>query len=372
RLSGKVGGSTNVGLLHMRSEAVDGVAPRNDYSVARVSQELANRSSIGAIFVNRDGDGSLVGDDDDDYNRTYAVDGRWGIGDNTVIAGYVGETDTPGLTAKDHAFSLRGDYNSAQWSTGLGYTEIGEDFNPEVGFLARDGYRKVDGRILRRYRPEDWWGIHELRPHVAYRGFWDFDGFYESGFIHIDNHWEWKNGAEIHTGMNLTHEGVKTPFDIVEGVTVPVGEYDHEEAALVFMSDEGAPFSARLNATIGGLFGGDRITLAPTLRYRIGERFSSELSWNYNDIDLPVADGHFQINLARLRLSYSFTPKILLQALVQYDDRDDLVATNVRFSWLQSANAGLYLVYNELDEEGLRKPRREIILKYSRIVDLLR
>jgi hypothetical protein len=171
--------------------------------------------------------------------------------------------------------------------------------------------------------------------------------------------------------MNLTHEGVKDPFDIVDGVTVPVGEYDHEEALLVFMSDEGAPFSAELRSTIGGLFGGDRISLQPTLRYRIGERFSSELSWNYNDIDLPVPDGHFQINLARLRVSYSFTPKILLQALVQYDDRDDLVATNLRFSWLQSANAGLYLVYNEIDEEGLRKPRREVILKYSRIIDLL-
>jgi hypothetical protein len=29
-------------------------------------------------------------------------------------------------------------------------------------------------------------------------------------------------------------------------------------------------------------------------------------------------------------------------------------------------------VYNEIDEEGLRKPRREFLLKYSRIIDLLR
>jgi hypothetical protein len=373
RLSGKVGASTNVGLLHMRSEAVEGLAPRNDYSVARVNQELPNRSSVGAIFVNRNGDGSLLGDsDDDDYNRTYAVDGRWGIGDNTVIAGYVGKTDTPGLTGKDHAFSLRADYSSAKWSNGIGYTEIGDDFNPEVGFLARQGYRKADLRVLRRYRPANWWGLHELRPHVAYRGFWDFDGTYQSGFIHIDNHWEWKNGVEIHTGMNITHEGVTTPFDIVDGVTVPVDEYDHEEAQLVLLSDEGAAFSASLRATAGGLFGGDRVSLQPAVKYRIGETFSTELSWNYNDIDLPVTNGHFKINLARLRVSYSFTPKILLQALVQYDDRDDLVATNLRFSWLQSANAGLFLVYNEIDEEGLRKPRREIILKYSRIVDLLR
>lgn len=372
RLSGKVGNSTNVGLLHMRSEAVDGIAPRNDYSVARVNQELPNRSSIGVIFVNRNGDGSLLGDGDDDYNRTYAIDGRWGIGDNTVISGYAAKTDTPGLSGKDHAFSMRADYSSAKWSSGIGYTEVGDDFNPEVGFLARSGYRKGNFRILRRYRPEDWWGLHELRPHIGYRGFWDFDGFYESGFVHIDNHWEWKSGVEIHTGMNITHEGVKTPFDIVEGVTVPVGNYNHKEALLVLMSNEGAPFSASLRATVGGLFGGDRVTLQPTVRYRIGDSFSTELSWNYNDIDLPVPDGHFQINLARLRVSYSFTPKILLQALVQYDDRHDLIATNLRFSWLQSANAGLYLVYNEIDEEGLRKPRREILLKYSRIVDLLR
>ena len=57
----------------MRSEAVQGVAPQNDYTVARVNQELANRSAVGAILVSRDGESS------DDYNRSYALDGRWGF-----------------------------------------------------------------------------------------------------------------------------------------------------------------------------------------------------------------------------------------------------------------------------------------------------
>ena len=83
--------------------------------------------------------------------------------------------------------------------------------------------------------------------------------------------------------------------------------------------------------------------------------------------------GEFEANLARLRLSYSFTPKILLQALVQYNELDDVLGTNLRFSWLQSANAGLFLVYNEVDERGIsaRPTGREIILKYSHIFDLL-
>ena len=74
-----------VGLLRMSSEEVDGFASANDYAVARINQELPNRSSIGALVVDRQGDGSLLGNGPDDENQTYALDGRWGIGNNALI-----------------------------------------------------------------------------------------------------------------------------------------------------------------------------------------------------------------------------------------------------------------------------------------------
>ncbi|MFQ5548426.1 MAG: DUF5916 domain-containing protein [Woeseia sp.] len=374
RLSGKVSDATNIGLLYMRTEAVPGVAPANDYAVARVSQEFANRSSIGGLFIDRSGDGSLLPAGADDYNRTYAIDGRWGLGEHIDFEAWAARTATPGLSGRDDAFSVDANYSSGEWSSSLGYTEVGADFNPEVGFLTRDDYRRYSGFIMRRIRPEDLWGLHELRPHIWYRGFWDFDGFQETGFLHIDNHWEWKSGMEFHTGVNFTREGVKDAFEIDNGVIVEPGTYKHEELQLVYFTNQSAPLSARLRAVIGGFFGGDKTTLRPSLRYRIGETFSTELSWSYNDIRLPVANGDFEVNLARLRISYSFTPKILLQALVQYDDRNDITAANLRFSWLQSANAGLFVVYNEIDRHGIggRTGRgREFIIKYSRIFDLL-
>ena len=372
RLSGKVGGTTNVGLLYMGSEAVDGIASENRYAVARVNQELANRSSIGFLVVDRDGDGSLNANPDSDDNQTYAIDGRWGIGQNGLIQGWAARTDTPGLTGRDEAFNLRGDYNDADWSLGLGYTQVGEDFNPEVGFLSRRGYRKYDGRILRRIRPDNLWGLFEIRPHVSYRGFWDFDGFQETGFLHVDSHWEFESSREIHTGVNFTTEGVKQPFDIIDGVTIQPGTYKHSEAQLVFQGDQSAPLSFFVRAVIGGRFGGDRVTANPTVRFRIGEKFTSEFIYNINDFDLPVPGGDFTANLARLRLSYSFTPKILLQMLAQYNEVADTVSMNLRFSWLQSATSGLYLVYNELDERGLGAPPRgrEFIIKYSHIFDV--
>ena len=374
RLSGKVGGTTNVGMLFMSSDAVTNVASQNNYAVARVNQELANRSSVGFLIVNRDGDGSLLGNGSDDQNQTYAIDGRWGIGNNLLLSAWTAKTETPGRTGRDDAFAVSGDYNAALWSAGFGYTQLGADFNSEVGFLTRSDYRKVNGRILRRIRPENLWHLFEIRPHIFYQGFWGFDGFQESEFIHVDSHWEFQTGSEIHTGFNITTEGVRTPFDIIPGVEIPAGTYDHAEIQLVLQGNQSRPLNFSIRATAGGRFGGDRVTLQPTLRYRIGDKFSSELGYVYNDFDLPVPGGDFTANLARLRLSYSFTPKILLQLLSQYNEVNDRISTNLRFSWLQSANTGLYLVYNEVDDRGLGAPPRgrEFIIKFSHIFDVLK
>jgi hypothetical protein len=344
--------------------------------VARINREYANRSSLGAVFINREGDGPLggplPGEDGDDYNRTYGVDGRWGFGNYGTVSGWAGMTDTPGATGDEHAYNITVNYSSPEWSNNFAFTEVAEDFNPEVGFLSRDDYRKVEGRILYRYRPEDLGDILELRPHISYRGWWDLEGRQESGFLHIDNHFEWRSSAEIHTGANFIYERVKEPFELIEGVEIPVGEYENSELQLVFQSDEGKSLYGELYSYTGGFFNGDRVTLRPTVRYRIGETFSTELAWNYNRIDLPTEPEPFDINAGQLRISYSFTPKVLLQALLQYDDRSDRVGMNLRFSVLQRANAGLFLVYNEVDEMGFRKPRREFVLKYSHIFDVIR
>lgn len=373
RLTGKIGSDTNIGLLAMRSEGIPGVAAANDYTVARVNQELGNRSTLGFMYVGRDGDGTVNDDKNQDYNRTYAVDGRWGIGDTTLISGFVAKTDTPGRSGDDHAMSVNSTYNTLDWTLSAGYAEVAENFNPEVGFLSRTAYKKYSASVFRRYRPTDWGNLFELRPHISYRSYYDFDGFQETGFLHVDNHWEFLGGMEVHTGVNFTQEGVKEPFNIVPGVTVAAGEYEHAEAQLQYFTNQGEPLSFFVNSRIGGFFGGDRINIEPTVRYRVGEKLSTEFSWNHSQIDLPVANGDFDVNLAKFRLSYSFTPNVLLQALLQYNDRDDVVATNIRFSWIQSANAGLYIVYNEVDESGLGAPRenaRGLTIKYSRIFNL--
>ena len=261
-------------------------------------------------------------------------------------------------------------YDSSDWSARLGYTEVREDFNPEVGFLRRDDYRRGEAFILRRYRPDG--ALLEVRPHISLSNFWDLDGFLETSFQHYDVHWEFKNGYQVDTGMNYLKDGLQDPFEIVDGVTVAAGTYSGFETAFAFHTNRGAPVSFELRANIGKRFGGDRAVLQPSVNFRLGETFSTELIYVYNKFDLPVAGGDFDVGLTRLRLSYSFTPQMLLQALLQYNDQQEVLSTNIRFSLLRTANSGLFVVYNEFDEQfpGAPPKGREFIIKYNFLFDV--
>ena len=373
RASGKVAQRYNLGALYMRTEAVPGVAPENGFAVARLSRDFPNRSYLGGIVVSRQGHGSTGLDED--YNHTFSLDGRWGLGRYGLLQGFVAKTETPGSEEGEYAYRLGGNYDSEKWSYSASYTEVADDFNPEVGFLTRRGYRKPSAFVLRRIRPKDLWGLLEIRPHASYNGYWDFDGFQETGFLHVDTHWEWRSSYELHTGINFTREGVKEAFEIYPGIDVSPGTYDNVEAQLVFYTNRGAPIAFNMRAVIGGFFGGDRVALTPALRFRLGDTFNAELGWSYNDIDLP--EGAFETNLGRFRLSYSFNTLINLQALIQYNDRDDIWAANLRFAWLRTANSGLYVVYNQNQDIhgsgfGWTRKERSLIIKYSYLFDLLK
>lgn len=374
RLSGKIGSNTNVGFLNMQTASVGGSGtPGQNFTVARVRQDLANRSNIGAMLVNREATGSLGGDGD--YNRTYAVDGRWGIGDGGTLSGFAAATDAPGLSGGDtHAYGLNAQHEIEWIRLGLGYTEVAPNFNPEVGFLARQSYRRMNGSVFTTFRPDDFMGVHEIRPHIFHNSVFDFEtGRHETRFTHIDNHIEWRNGYEIHTGMNLSREGVFEPFEIFPSVIILPGTYDHKEAQIAGNTNRGAPISANINTIVGGLFGGDRVTITPSISARVGETVNAAFEWSYNDLRLPAGD--FTTNLARLRVSYSFTTRMFFQALVQYNDRADLWSSNLRFGLLSDANTGLFVVYNDIQGLGSEIPTgagRTLTVKYSYIFELLR
>ena len=285
RLSGRVAGNTSVGILNMQTQEVRGL-PANNFSVARVQRELPNRSAVGAIFVNRQATSGLARGDN--YNRSYAVDGRFGFGQNGLVNAFAARTQTPGLGGDEHAYQVGVTHNTEAWRLGAGYAEVGENFNPEVGFLSRDsGFRKLELSVNRNIRLAEgsFWKFHELRPHAGYNAYWNFDGLLETGRMHIDQHWQLRAGHEFHTGMNLTHEGVTIPFEIYPGIFVPAGTYDPHRSAAGRLHKSGRAVSVREGLRSAGFFGGSRVNA----RLSYGSVWaipSIPRSWSRNDIDI--------------------------------------------------------------------------------------
>ncbi len=368
RVSGKIG-QTNVGLLSMFTEDVESEGvEKNNFSVARVNHDFSGtRSSLGGIFVNRSG----LGDTPDDYNRVYAIDGKWGIGKKAQVTGFMAKSTTPGISDKDHAFKILANYNWDGWDLRAGYSEVGNGFNPEVGFLQRTAFRKPEFLIFKAHRPKNWGKILEIRPHVSYRGYWNFEDQLVTSFLHVDNHWEFKSGFEVHTGINFTSERVLEDFSISD-VTIPIGIYEHEELQLVVMTNPNKALSLSTRTVIGGYFGGDRIANSGTLKFRIGDKFNSDFSLSHNDLRLP--NGNLTAVVTSARLSYSFTPRMFVQSLVQYNNVSKIASVNARFGLLQNANTGLFVVLNLVKDDDFMDAldNQSITVKYTYRFDLLK
>jgi hypothetical protein len=362
RLSGKVN-NTNLAFLSMFTDNVESLGiEKNNFNVARINQQIGQRSSVGGIFVNRNGIESS-----DDYNRAYALDGKWGIGKKATISGYYAQTQSPEDSLNTHSFKIANNYEWNGVRATLAYTEVGEGFNPEVGYLFRSGFRKPEALIFKQVRMNGKYGLLELRPHVSYRGYWNFSNFLETSYLHVDNHWVWVRGLEIHTGINFTTEGVVKPFEI-SGITVDAGTYNHKEAQIIFMTNPSKIFYVSTRSILGGSFGGTRYLNSGSVGFRVGDKFNSEYTFAVNDLRLP--NGSDVATLLGARLSYSFTPRLNFQGFAQYNSNIDLWSFNVRFSILEQANTGLFVVYNDIYTDRMPN-NRSFTIKYTHMFDLL-
>lgn len=373
RLSGRVAG-LNMGLLYIATESdttLDTPVPANQYSVARVAKELPGRSRVGGIFVNRDGEES------GDYNRTYAFDGQLGIGEAFTFTTWFGATDTPDRETDDVALNANAGWSSRAWRASLQYQQMGENFNPEVGFAPRTGHRYYQTFLMHYIRRETNGGIREIRPHVSYFTYRsDKEGvpenFEETGRFHIDAHVEWDNGALFSPAFNWIREGLYEPFTLPgTDVTVAPGTYDGWEAAWRFNSNPSAPFAVDGGIDWGDFLSGTRKGGFGNVTLRAGSAFSTTLRLVYNQVDL--AEGDFDTTLAGLNLAYYFTPRVYLQSLVQYSTQIDRWSSNVRFAWLNTAGTGLFVVFNSV--EGIQDLEgnlsRSFIVKYTHQFNIL-
>jgi len=362
RLTGRIAGLT-LGAMQLFTERQAGIQPANSYSVGRVVREWG-RSRIGVLGVHR-----VATRDGTDHNTTLAADGRLALSEPVTLDWWVAKTSTPGRTGRDEALSGRLGYHTGRWDNGLRFAQVGEDFNPEVGFVSRRGYRYYEPSVFYtmplKHRYLRYW-----MPHITYRGYFGFDGNVQSDWLHLDlGQAELNNGGQIGPEVNLYREGLSQPFDIARGVTLPVGEYHWTSLGFDFGTNPSAPFAFLTKIEAGQFYNGTRYGWTSTTTVRRGSALTASLQFDYNTVRLDQGD--FVRSLVGVRLGYFFTPRIFTQSLVQFNNQAEVFSANIRFGWLNTAGTGLFVVLNTGDNAtGLfaweRPIARSLLIKFTR------
>ncbi|MDA0206031.1 MAG: DUF5916 domain-containing protein [Acidobacteria bacterium] len=376
RLSGKIG-KYQVGLLDMQTRQVDDRAPGNNYAVARVSRELANRSSIGVIAINREATSSITNfPDQEDNNRSFGVDANFGIGAFGNLFNYYAKTKTPGLRGGDHAAASSFGYDDALNDISLGYLEVGRNFNPEVGFVRRVGLRKPSFGYRRRFFPNSGW-IRSIEPHFSVNQWFTIESNdKESDFQHFHFTGRLQDGGQFGAAFNRSFERLDQSFEVNPGTFIASGRYRFSEAALDYSTDPSKVLFFQFDFAKGQFYDGDLLNYG----VQAGFRPSAKLSWigTYakNKIDLP--SGSFDTDLVGLRFNCSFTPKSYLQAFSQYNSVTRQIGHNIRFALLSTSSTGLFVVYNTAhatyefnDPHGVdrRLLSQALIIKFNHLIN---
>ena len=380
RLSGKVGGY-NIGVLDMQTDSeLDQqtgklVTAANNFGVLRVQREVG-RSNFGAIFVNRDGTGQYSGAND--FNRAYGIDANLQVTKNSKLFAYVAGTTSPAAKGgTDHSERVFYNFTNNLWQASGGYSQVGADFNPEVGYLPRRGYRHPEFRVFFQPQPKQWPWIRRISPHVSYNSYYGVaDGQLQTSmghfhFFEIDP----KQGGRFGTFVDRVQDRPLTNFTVFNAggqkVVIPPGLYTWYQIGNEYLSDPSAFISTTLRWRHGGFYDGDFDSYETALNWRAGARFVGSFGWTRQNVELQY--GTFHTDLVPVKIGYAFTTLASLQALVQYNNQSSLLTSNVRLALLNRSGTGLFVVYNDRRDTTDFNPQetlgRSFIVKFTRLFD---
>ncbi len=370
RVTGKVG-AVDVGVLTIQTDdALATGAESTNFTVVRMKRDILRRSSIGGIFTNRSV--SLSGDGS---SRTYGADATFAFYENLEMLGSYAKTETPGLAGEDSSYQARFVYAGDRYGLQADHLLVGDNFNPEVGFLRRDNFRRtfLEGRFSPRPLSID--AVRQFRlmgsvDYILTAG----TNFLESRLNRLQFQTEFENSDEFGVTVNDNYELLLAPFTPPGAdFAVPVGGYAFSDVEVSYRVGERRALNGAVTVQRGGYFNGDITTLGFRRgRIAVLPQMSIEPSVSFNWIDTPL--GTFQTNLVVTRINYAISPWTFFSGLVQYNSAKDTVSSNLRLRWEYSPGSELFVVYTEdRDTLTLRPDRstalrnRGFVIKFNRL-----
>ena len=342
KLTGRIG-RFNIGALSVRQDGIGGALPADNATVARVSANLLQESSLGMILTEGNPgvgvDNSLAGVDFL-YRNSRLPGGRL-----VEVNAWMQESDTEGETRDQGAYGWRvGMPNNSGWRGGLGLTKLGEAFDPGLGFLNRPGIREADFGVQYTHRPRGG-RLRSISSGIDAERTEGLDGDLESqsvgyGLVELEN----RLGDGLEVEIEVEQDVLDEDFEIADGVIIPQAHYSFRNASIEFETADQRKIWGGAGFQTGDFYGGERREVAAEINWRPSGRFRLGLGYEWNDIDLP--GGSFVTRLATFTTEVAFSAKLSWVTRIQYDNDSDRAGVNLRLHWIPQAGREAFLVLN--------------------------
>ena len=363
-------GAFDVGMVNIQTDDLPSIdAESTNFTVLSLARDVFSRSSIGVMYQNRSE--SVVAEGS---NQAWGVDGIFAFNDETSLQTYYAETRTSGLDGLDASYRGAFQYNADEWGLQFGHLVVGDDFNPEIGFVRRKGFRQstASARFSPRTESISWIRQITVQPNLQY-----FEneeaGFLESRRRGGDLRVELESSDQFTLTFSDSYENL-VGDEVISGATIGAGRYSFQDVQASYFMGPNRPVLGRLSGRRGSYYGGDITSLGISQGWiTVTPQLSLEPSLSFNWIDLP--QGHFGRHVALTRITYTMTPRAFVSGLVQYNAGSDTFSTNVRLRWEWAPGSELFLVYTEdRDTDVLgrrtRLDSRGLVVKVTRLLQL--
>jgi hypothetical protein len=370
RLTGKVG-KYAVGALNIETgdEQVS-ATPATNFTVLRVKRDVLKRSAIGAIFTNRSRSTAVAGS-----NQAFGVDGSFAFFQNLTMGGYFAQTRTAGVTRDDRSYQARIDYAGDRYGAHVEYLGVGDNFNPEVGFVQRDNFRRSFGSARFSPRPARIESVRKFTWEGSFEHIVNGAGVLETRYGKGRFNVEFQSSDTFTAEAWNEYELLVRPFPVPAAprVVIHSGGYTFNAGQLSYTFGAQRRASGTFSLQRGEYYNGTITAYGySTARVSLTTQLSLEPSVSINDVKLPT--GKFTSRILRTRSDYGFTPRMFASALLQYNSTDNSFSSNLRFRWEYRPGSELFAVYTEeRDTLGLASAvtglrNRAFVLKINRLL----
>lgn len=346
RVTGRTG-NLRFGLLDVQMKDDDELGQKN-LGVLRLKHDVGEESSVGLILTNGKpgarGENQLAGID---FN--FVDSDAWG-GTATANAWAMATHDNPeeGPSENDDPFAIggRASWAAAPWSFSAFADHVGKDFNPGLGFVQRPGTREFAASGSYTWRPEthDW--IRTVSVLTSASGYANLNDQADTAALSLPRVTLTTHSADSAFILGiLDRERLDSPYEIVDGVTIPTGEYDNAGWRAGFTTSDLRPVALQANYTQKGFYDGSREDTYVALTVTPNASFTFTGSYYLNEIELDSGDFTVRTVLAKATLQLS--PELSWSNTLQWDNRSDQAALNSRVRYEFRPGQELFVVYNE-------------------------